>query len=45
MNVFQIKGRYPDYAENLEEIITEEVAKEYLLQSKNMILCIREKLQ
>lgn len=22
MNMFQIKGRYPDYAENLENIIT-----------------------
>ncbi len=45
MNLFQIKGRYPDYAENLENIITKEIAEEYLLKSKNMILCIREKLQ
>ncbi len=45
MNMFQIKGRYPDYAENLENIITKEIAEEYLLKSKNMMLCIQEKLQ
>ena len=45
MNVFQIKGRYPDYAENLENTITKEIAEEYLLKSKNMIICIQKKLQ
>jgi HEPN domain-containing protein len=45
MNVFQIKGRYPDYMENLEETITKEIAEDYLNQSKNMILCIQQKLQ
>ena len=45
MNMFQIKGRYPDYAKNLEEIVTKEIAEEYLFKSKNMILCIQEKLQ
>lgn len=28
MNIFQIKGRYPDYAENLEVTLTEVVAEE-----------------
>ena len=45
MNMFQIKGRYPDYAENLEETITEEICKEYLNKSKEMILCLQEKLR
>lgn len=45
MNMFQIKGRYPDYAENLEETVTEEVCKEYLNKSKKMTLCLQEKLQ
>jgi HEPN domain-containing protein len=45
MNVFQIKGRYPDYAESLEETITKEVCEEYLTKTKEMILCLQEKLQ
>ncbi len=34
MNMFQIKGRHPDYAENLEEIVTKEIAEEYLFKSR-----------
>jgi HEPN domain-containing protein len=45
MNIFQIKGRYPDYAENIEETVTEEICKEYLNKSKEMILCLQEKLR
>jgi HEPN domain-containing protein len=45
MNVFQIKGRYPDYAENIEEIVTAEVCDEYLTKSKEIILCLHEKLR
>jgi HEPN domain-containing protein len=45
MNIFQIKGRYPDYVENIEEIITKEIANEYLLKTKNILSCIQEKLQ
>lgn len=45
MNMFQIKGRYPDYAENLDETVTEEICKEYLNKSKEMILCLQEKLR
>ena len=32
MNIFQTKGRYPDYAENLEEIISKEICEEFLLK-------------
>jgi hypothetical protein len=45
MNIFQIKGRYHDYMENLEVTIIKEITKDYLNQSKNMILCIQQKLQ
>lgn len=45
MNAFQIKGRYPDYAESLEKTITKEICKEYLTETKKMILCLQEKLQ
>jgi HEPN domain-containing protein len=45
MNIFQIKGRYPDYAESLEETITKEVCEEYLTKTKEMILCLQKKLQ
>ncbi len=45
MNMFQIKGRYPDYAEDLEETVSEEICKEYLNKSKEMIVCLHEKLQ
>lgn len=45
MNIFQIKGCYPDYIENIEEIITKEIANEYLLKTKNILSCIQEKLQ
>jgi HEPN domain-containing protein len=45
MNIFQIKGRYPDYAESLEETITKQVCEEYLTKTKEMILCLQEKLQ
>jgi HEPN domain-containing protein len=44
MNMFQIKGRYPDYAENLEETITKEICEEYLNKTKEMLLCLHEKL-
>ena len=45
MNVFQIKGRYPDYAQSLEKTVTEEISSEYLLKTKNLILCLQKKLQ
>ncbi|RLD69397.1 MAG: DNA-binding protein [Bacteroidetes bacterium] len=45
MNTFQIKGRYPDYAESLEKTITKDICGEYMNKTKEMILCIREKLQ
>lgn len=45
MNVFQIKGRYPDYAESLELTITKEVCEEYLTKTHELILCLQEKLQ
>jgi len=45
MNTFQIKGRYPDYAESLERTITKEICKEYLAETKKMILCLHGKLQ
>ena len=45
MNAFQIKGRYPDYAESLEKTITKEICEEYLTETKKMILCLQGKLQ
>jgi len=45
MNMFQIKGRYPDYAENLDETVTKEICEEYLNNTKEMIQCLQEKLQ
>lgn len=45
MNVFQIKGRYPDYAEGLEKTITKEICEEYLTETKKMIRCLQGKLQ
>jgi HEPN domain-containing protein len=45
INMFQIKGRYPDYAENLEETVTKEISEEYLIKTKEMIKCLQEKLQ
>jgi len=40
-----MKGRYPDYAENLEETITKEICEEYLNKTKEMIQCLQEKLR
>lgn len=45
MNTFQIKGRYPDYAESLEKTITKEICEEYLTETKKMILCLQGRLQ
>ena len=45
MNAFQIKGRYPDYAESLEKTITKEICEEYLTETKKMIQCLQGKLQ
>jgi HEPN domain-containing protein len=45
MNLFQIKGRYPDYAESLEEIITNEICDEYLTKTNLILQCLQEKLQ
>jgi len=45
MNMFQIKGRYPDYAENLEETVTKEICEEYINKTEEMIKCLHEKLQ
>jgi len=45
MNTFQIKGRYPDYADNLAETVTREVCEEYLENTKKMMSCLQEKLQ
>ncbi len=44
MNTFQLKGRYPDYAESLEKTITKEICEEYLGETKKMILCLQGKL-
>jgi len=43
--MFQIKGRYPDYAENLEKTLTKEICEEYLNKTKEMIQWLQEKLQ
>lgn len=45
MNTFQIKGRYPDYAESLEKTITKDICQVYLAETNKMIRCLREKLQ
>ena len=45
MNTFQIKGRYPEYVQNLDQTITKEICSEYLIKTKNMILCLRSKMQ
>jgi HEPN domain-containing protein len=45
MNMFQIKGRYPDYAESLELTINKDVCELYLEKTKQMIICLQEKLQ
>lgn len=45
MNTFQIRGRYPDYAENLEKTISKEIWEEYLTETKKMIVCLQGKLQ
>ena len=45
INMFQTKGRYPDYAESLEETVTKDICAEYLNKTKEMILCLHEKLQ
>lgn len=45
MNTFQIKGRYPDYAESIEITINKDVCEIYLEKTKQMILCLQEKLQ
>lgn len=44
MNVFQIKGRYPNYAEKLEETISGEICDNYLLKTQNMLSCLQEKM-
>jgi len=45
MNTFQIKGRYPDYAESLEETVTHDICEEYLTKTKELMICLHEKLQ
>lgn len=45
MNTFQIKGRYPDYAESMEITVNKDVCEIYLEKTKQMILCLQEKLQ
>jgi HEPN domain-containing protein len=45
MNAFQIKGRYPDYADSLEQTVTKEICEEYLTKSHLMIVCLQKKLQ
>ena len=45
MNAFQIKGRYPDYADCLEQTVTKEICEEYLTKSHLMIVCLQKKLQ
>lgn len=45
MNTFQIKGRYPDYAESLEITVKKDVCELYLEKTKQMIICLQEKLQ
>ncbi len=45
MNLFQIKGRYPDYADNLDEIITSDICEEFILKTQEILQCLQEKLQ
>ena len=45
MNLFQIKGRYPDYADNLDEIITNEVCEAFIYKTQEILQCLQEKLQ
>ena len=44
MNAFQIKGRYPDYADSLEQSVTKEICEEYLTKTQQMIVCLQKKL-
>ena len=44
MNSFQKKGRYPDYSESLEKTVTKEICEEYLAGTKEMLLCLQEKM-
>ena len=44
MNIFQIKGRYPDYADNLDKIVTSEVCNEYITKTQEILQCLQEKL-
>ena len=45
MNIFQIKGRYPDYADNLNKIVTVEVCEEFMFKTQEILKCLQEKLQ
>ena len=45
MNMFQVKGRYPDYAERLDKTVTKAICDDYLNQTREMIECLQEKLQ
>lgn len=45
MNTFQIKGRYPDYAESIELTVNNEICELYLDKTKQMMICLQEKLQ
>ncbi len=44
MNVFQIKGRYPHYAEKLDETISQETCLQYLTKTENILKCLQQKL-
>lgn len=45
MNVFQINGRYPHYAENLEVTITDNICLNYLNQTQIILQCLQKKMQ
>ncbi|MBM2815018.1 MAG: hypothetical protein HW421_1780 [Ignavibacteria bacterium] len=45
MNAFQIKGRYPDYINELEATINKEVNEKYLQQTEIFISWLKKKLQ
>ncbi len=45
MNLFQIKGRYPDYADNLDNIITADICEEFITKTQEILQCLQEKLQ
>lgn len=44
MNVYQIEGRYPDYISMLHQTTTKDKAQTIINDSKNIFICLQEKL-